>query len=363
MAIACMIKQSKHQLYLEQLGFQLFALPDVSRSQFKLFQEIHWLQQLCRIYKQYRPDLAHHVALKPVIYGSFIARLLNVKCINALGGLGYLFTDAQEPLAPKIKKTLKRFVVTKILCCLTNAWGYRLVLQNADDLQVLSNHGVQADRTSIIPGNGVRIPQKPTHQNIKPLNAPVKIAFAARMLWSKGIAELIAAIEILQTKAHQITFPAFECHFYGKPDPENPSSVPEACLQYWENLNRIRWHGQVDSLIPHFFGSDLIVLPSYREGLPQALIEAAMCGKPIVATDVPGCRELVTDGYNGFLTPLGNVQALANALEQLILNPLLREQFGHNSQILSEKFALLSVGQAFFNLYQQCFTDLGKPGS
>ncbi|MFM8454474.1 MAG: glycosyltransferase family 4 protein [Gammaproteobacteria bacterium] len=345
-ALACMPTQYTHLETLQATGITVFNLPPISRSAFSLKKEWSWLRAIYKICKNYEPNIIQSVALKPILYGALISKWLKIQGIFALGGLGYLFTDSEENKIKKSLKFLKRYLVTKALAYLTQGPKATLVLQNQDDAETLKKYGIK--NYSIIPGNGIRLPQTKFYAPKIDLKAPVKIAFAARMLWDKGIAELISAIEILKKQDPLLNF---QVDFYGLPDPENPSSVPKTCLEYWHQMGLIHWHGNVENIPSYFSKSDIVVLPSYREGFPKTLLEALITGNPIVATDVPGCRSLVKQGYNGHLVPAKDHQKLAFALLDLIQNPNLRDEWGYNSLEFSKQFSIDVISKQFLDLY------------
>ncbi len=344
---------------LEALGMRVFPLKHFKRGNLNPFNQIRSLLEIYRIYKGYKPDVVHQVALKPVIFGSWIARICGIpRVINALPGLGYLFTDAsQDPKIPPAKagpllkggivKNISRWLVLKLFKTIFSAAHSTLILQNTDDQQYLVQQGVlKTERSVIIPGAGVNL----DHYRVQPFaeTPPLRIVCVARLLWHKGIGELASAAKMLQamyntdTRSHHTHVGAgitagpvsfnvehsIEVVLYGLPDPENPSSIPEATLKAWEQAGLLRWAGHCEDVAAAYARAHIAVLPSYREGLPKSLLEAASCGRPIVTTDVPGCRAIVQDGENGFLVPAHDAAALAQALARLIEDPDLRTRMG-----------------------------------
>jgi glycosyltransferase involved in cell wall biosynthesis len=200
--------------------------------------------------------------------------------------------------------------------------GARLILQNPDDVELFARGGL-ADPTTVrlIAGSGVdcerfkprRAPAPGTGEA-----APLRVLLAARLLWDKGLAEYVEAARILRAQKRSIRF-----LLAGDPDPDNPAAVPAAAVESWTEEGLLEWLGHVDDMPALFAEVDVVVLPSYREGLPKGLIEAAACGLPLVTTDVPGCREVVTDGVDGLLVPARDGPALAAAIARLQDDPVL----------------------------------------
>jgi len=319
----------KHHLKdIQDAGIQVFPLMHFSRGSLNPITQLQSIFELIKIYKTFKPDIVHHVAMKPVLLGSLVARWCRVpKIINALGGLGYLFTGDNN-----LKKTILRTIICRLFKFIFSRPSSILILQNQDDLQTLSNlNCVPPNQVVIIPGAGVDINQYP--ETPFPPEPPVIVTCISRMLWSKGIGELVDAAKILQEKKILV-----EVNLYGAPDMENPDSIPEAQLQAWHNSQIIQWKGETDNTALAYSQCHIAVLPSYREGLPKSLLEAASCGRPIVTTDVPGCRSVVVDGENGLLVPAKDSQTLAKALETLIQNQTLRAQMGKLGRERVEKF-------------------------
>lgn len=302
-------------------NIKIFPLRYFTRSGLNPYKQLRLCLELFQIYKIYKPDIVHHVAIKPVILGSFIARWLRIpKVVNTLGGLGYLFTEEQSE--KKLKKTLLRFMTCQIFRVIFSQKNSTLILQNQDDVDILvQKNAVCPKQVVIIQGAGVDMnafPLKPY-----PPEPPVIIVCVARMLWDKGIGELVAAASLLKKQK----VPA-KIILYGLPDPENPASIKTEQLQAWHDQKIITWKGYCRDVANVYAQCHIAVLPSYREGLPKALLEAASCGRPIVTTDVPGCKEVVQHQQNGLLVPVKDSKALAQALMRLIQNPKLRLQMG-----------------------------------
>jgi len=317
-------QRSNLSRYEEQLKeFDIHHLP-FHRSRLNPFVEIKALWQIWKIYRQIRPDIVHQVALKPAIYGTFCGLLAGIpRIVNALGGMGYLFTH----------RSLKAFLVRPLLAIsfwiLLNNRRCALILQNPDDVELMTSF-VGYDKIHLIRGAGVDL--ELFHPTQEPSSPPLKALMVSRLLWSKGIGELVEAARALKVQGVPL-----QIQVAGDIDPQNPASVSYATLMAWKEENVITWLGAVEDTPALYATSHIAVLPSYREGLPKSLLEAAACGKPIVTTDVPGCREVVTQRENGFLVPPKNVSALADALKELVESPELRVRMGQLSRQKAEQ--------------------------
>ncbi|MDD2767543.1 MAG: glycosyltransferase family 4 protein [Methylococcus sp.] len=330
-----------HGQAIEAAGLRLIPLRLSRRSTHPL-REARLIADLVRLYRRERPDIVHQVAMKPVIYGSLAAHLTGVRAvINALAGLGFLFTSdkASARLLRPLAETAFRLLLNRPNC--------RTILQNPDDMGLLTRDQVlEPDHIRLIRGSGVDLAKfAPTPE---PAGPPL-IVLPARMLWDKGVGEFVAAARQLRTEGS-------EAHFIlaGHSDSENPSAIPEPQLRDWEHEGCIEWWGHRDDMAQVFRDCHIVCLPSYREGLPKALLEAAASGRPIVATDVPGCREVVRQGDNGLLAPRGDASALAAALRKLIGDAALRRSYGARSRAMAEaEFSLDAVIGQTLNLYRE----------
>ena len=301
---------------LEREGFKVISW-QISRRSLDPFRELKAFVQVVKAYRRERPDLLHHVALKPIIYGGLAARLCGgIPSVNAVAGMGYVFTSYQW------RMRLLRRVVLAFLRLALGAKNARAVLQNEENQALLIKEGVvPLARTAIIRGAGVNV--KRFVPQPEPTGPPV-VLLASRMLWDKGVGDYVEAARLLRAENAKARFV-----LVGKPDPENPGSIPEKQLHSWADTGLVEWWGYQGDMPAIFAQANVVCLPStYGEGVPKALIEAASCGRAIVTTDTPGCREVVRNGENGFLVPLGNPRALARALDTLIRDPILRSNMG-----------------------------------
>lgn len=314
---------------LGAMGFRWLAAPMQRRSLNPLRELalVLWLKQLMQ---REQVDLVHGFTIKCAVYGSLAARLAarghGVPArVNAVAGMGYVFTSQDA------KARLLRPMVRGLLRLALGGRGARLILQNPDDVALFAGAQlVDPAQVRLIMGSGVdcaRFSPQPTSPHSPP-GPPgpaegFRVLLAARLLWDKGLAEYVEAARLLRAEGRHV-----QCLLAGEPDPGNPAAVPTATLQSWVAEGVVQWLGHVNDMPALLATVHAVVLPSYREGLPKGLIEAAACGLPLVTTDVPGCREVVTHGVDGLLVPVKNATALARAMACLQDDPALRARLG-----------------------------------
>lgn len=309
--------------------------------------ELRTLLQIARIYRRERPDIVHHVALKPVIYGSLAAMAAGRPVvINAVAGMGYAFS------ADSLSSKIVRWLVQGLLrFCLRGRKNW-LILQNRDDARTMTEgHLIEPDRLTVIPGSGV------DPERFKPAPEPegdVVIAVVCRMIREKGIYEAVDALRDLKNRGARTRL-----WLVGDPDTENPSGVSPEILRRWDREGTVEWLGHQSDIAAIWARAHIAALPTYyREGIPKSLIEAAACGRPIVTTDMPGCRDLVTDGENGLLVPPRDAAALADALERLIDSPETRRRMGAAGREAVERlYTEEKVVQATLDLYDRALAE------
>jgi glycosyltransferase involved in cell wall biosynthesis len=256
-----------------------------------------------------------------------------------VAGLGFLFTSSRmraRVLRPAMRLALKR------MC---GRPGARMVVQNADDRDAMTRAGVvEPTRIALIRGSGVDL------ERFVPTDEPagaVTATMVGRMLWSKGVRELVAAARVLRERGVPV-----RVVLVGEPDPENPESVPVEQLHAWSRDGCIEWRGQRDDMPEILRATHIAVLPTYREGLPMTLLEAAASGRAIVATDVPGCREIVRHGENGLLVPCRDATALADAIEVLATDGARRARMGRRGREIVAAFSQEVVVAETLALYR-----------
>ena len=330
-----------HASKIRDAGIRLIPF-EIQRSGMNPLRELHTLWRLVHVYRRERPDLVHHVAMKPVLYGSLAARLAGIRhVVNALAGMGWLFTS-KGTHANAIQRLLRR--ASRFLL----ARGFILV-QNPDDAELISQMGIDQSRIRRIAGSGVNLDH--FHPVPEPAGVPV-VVLPARLLWDKGVGEFVDATRKLRAQGINARFV-----LAGEADPANPASISDEQLATWISEGAIEYAGWRDDMPIVLAQSHIVCLPSYREGLPKSLIEAAAAGRPIVSTDVPGCREVVGNGDNGLLVPARDPQALSEALGKLIANPSMRRRMGERGRLRAEaEFGLDAVIAQTLALYREALS-------
>jgi glycosyltransferase involved in cell wall biosynthesis len=327
-------------------GFRLAPLSWVRGSLNPL--RLAWeIGDIVRLYRRLRPDIVHHVSLKPILLGSAAALFRsNQPVLNAVTGLGYTFTSGS------LRARMLALLVTPILRLLLRRKATITLLENEDDRRfIVEKIGVPVEQTAVNKGSGVDA----RHYAELPLpdDEPVTIGCAARMLGIKGIRDLVAASRVLRSRnvPHRLVLA-------GGTDPENPDSISEATLRTWASEDGVEWLGQIDDVRDLWRRAAIAVLASLGgEGVPLSLIEAAACGRPLVATDVAGSRDIAQAGINALLVPPAAPEALADALERLIRDRGLRQAFAAASRRLVESaFSSDHVSAATLALYTRLLT-------
>jgi glycosyltransferase involved in cell wall biosynthesis len=312
---------------LKEEGFCWIHWAIVRRS-LNPVRELIAILHLASIYQREQPQIVHHFTIKPNFYGSIAALLARRdKVINTFTGLGFLFSE--HPLAIGLRSSV--LPLAKLAFRASKGWS---VFQNRQDLETcLRLRLVLPERVVVIDGSGIDTRKFHPNHDSPPDNHehPTVVLMAARLLWDKGVREFVEAARVLKARGLQVEF-----WLAGKPDNGNPMCVPEEFLKEWREEGLINWLGHRDDMPNLLQQVDIAVLPSYHEGVPRFLLEAAACGLPLVATDIEGCRVVVRDGVNGFLVPVKDPYALADAIETLIKKPELRRQMGIASRKLVE---------------------------
>jgi glycosyltransferase involved in cell wall biosynthesis len=301
-----------------------------------------------RIYKRVQPDLVHHVAVVPTLIGSVAALGLPMARLNALAGLGFAFTS------DKAKARIMRPVARHLLRWLLNRPNSTVLVQNPDDYAVAAKLGVPEQSIALIAGSGVDV------DALIPLPEPAgpfTVGYVGRLLDDKGVRTLVRAHELLAQRGI-----AINTLLAGEPDPSNPASIPDHVLANWRRLPNVQLLGHVRDIRSVWTQADVAVLPSRREGLPKSLLEAAASGRPLIATDVPGCREIARNGVNALLVPWDNPEAIAEAIERLMNNRDLRAQFGAaGRQIVVSEYSSRRIASDTAALYARLLDSALSP--
>jgi glycosyltransferase involved in cell wall biosynthesis len=313
--VVIMTRAGEHSSRLEEEGFRVIPW-SISRKSLNPFREFRSVFQVLKSYHEERPDIVHHIALKPIVYGSLAARLCGcMPSVNTVTGLGPVFVRGN------LKSRVLRTLLVRVLRACFRAKNSRVILQNEDDRELfLKTKIAVAEKTTVIAGFGVNTEQfvpgpEPDGQFV--------VMLPARMLWEKGVREFVEAARELHKRGASVRMV-----LVGAPDPNNSGCIPEQQLREWAESGSVEWWGQQTDMSEVIHRSHLICLPSYREGLPKVLLEAGACGRAIVTTDAPGCSQVVRHGENGLLIPIKNSRALVDAVQSLLLDRSRRLQMG-----------------------------------
>lgn len=326
---------------IEALGLRTVDLP-MSRSGMNILQELRTLHFLWKLYRKERPDVVHHVGMKTILWGTLAARFARVRgVVNAISGLGGFFAEENKGLLARLMPKVLRFAHhRKNLLC---------IFQNDDDKGLYIKHGIiSAGQARFIKGSGVNL--NDFRYTPEPEEGKLKVVLTARMIVEKGIFVLTEAAEKLRPKYGE----AVEFQLIGGLD-DHPGAITEEQLQEVCDGQYIRWLGYRTDVKALLMQCHIVAFPSYyMEGLPKSLIEADAVGRPVITCNSVGCKEAVIDGYNGFLIPTRDVDALAEKLNRLLSDKMLRRQMGRNSREYAEKyFSIDSVVEKHLAIYKE----------
>lgn len=322
----------KNELY--SIGAVFYHIP-LHRTGLNLFKDSYTLFSIIRVLKRERPEIVLSYNVKPVIYGSLAARITKVPRIySMITGLGYAFVE-DSSLRRRLLSVFLKFLYN---CALKK--NEKVFFQNPDDLELFKTWNLLTDDNApvLINGSGVDVNK---FKFVKPKLQPLSFLLAARLIWDKGIGDFVEAARILKPRYPQVYFKILG------PFDINPSAISPEMITSWMIEGVIKYLGETDDVRPYIAEASVFVLPSfYREGTPRSILEAMSMGRPIITTDVPGCRETVLDGINGFLVPAKSPVALAETMEKFILNPRLIMSMGVKSRrIADRKYDVHKVNQ------------------
>jgi len=336
--LACGVTTMLDKLTLEGIVVHPLAL---SRSGTSLLGELKILADLFKIIKNVNPDIVHSVTIKPVLYGNIVAQLLNVPLrVASISGLGYVF------ITSGIKsKIFRSFIAAMYRVALTGAEA--VIFQNKSDRDVLMlMGGVSSEQTVFVRGSGVELDQYAVVD--EPRDSSVVI-LVARLLIDKGVNEFVSAAKILKSKR-----PDIRMVLVGEVDLANPKSIEIAQLSSWIEDGVVEHWGYCENIAKTMAKANIVVLPSYREGLPKSLIEAAACGRAVITTDVPGCRDAIEPNRTGLLVPVKAVEPLVAAILKLIDDVELRRRFSLRArQFAEENFNINDVVDKHLAIYNR----------
>ena len=347
--VATRVVQYKERI--EKEGLKLIPI-NLERKSKNVFKGIFSILETVRIYHQEKPDIAHHIAVKPILYGSLAARIAGVPVVvNTITGLGHIFVS--RGLKASILRQMIIFVY-RLAFLPKNVIG---IFQNPEDLKLfVDSKIVKKEKTVLIRGSGVdtaKFIYLPEPEGIPTL------VLAARMIWHKGAGSFVEAARILRKNG-------VKCRMIlvGAPDLGNPDSISEKTLRSWDSEGIIEWWGYREDMLEVLAQSNIVVLPTtYGEGVPKILIEAASCGRAIVATDVPGCREIVRHNKNGLLVFPGDSKMLADTLKILIEDLQLRGRMGSvGREIVEAEFSEKIVIRDTMDVYKKILMNMNKIG-
>ncbi len=322
------------------IGIEVVPI-SMARSVANPIKEISSILQLVEINKKYKPDLVHNISLKPILLGSIGAWIAGVpRVINAYTGLGYIFISSSW------SSLIFRKIITPLLSLLFKREQFYSIVQNKDDETLLMDEGlVKTGKYSLIRGAGVDTSHFKYTPEV-PTDTPI-VMFASRLLVDKGIREFIEACKILRTRNTGASYVVV-----GDVDEGNPSSINKSELNSWLEDQLVEWWGHRDDMYNVICSANVVCLPSYREGLPKTLLEAASVGRAIVTTDVPGCRDIVTNNINGLIVNAKDAISLADAMESLVCSPASRIEMGKAGRTLVEnKFDVNIINRRTIDLY------------
>ena len=319
--------------------FILHPVP-FARGSVSPFASLATIAVLQRIYRAVKPDIVHHVALQATVLGMIAALGRRCACVNAFIGLGYAFTSDSA------KARAMRRLIGPAVRFLIDRDGSVALVQNGDDRAALLSLGIPNSRIELISGSGVDVTR---FMPLPEPQAPPTFGFVGRLLDDKGIRTLIAAHRLLRERGMDARL-----LIAGTPDPANPASVTAAEAASWSKEPGVACLGHVKDIAGLWARAHVAVLPSRREGLPLSLLEAAACGRAMIASDVPGCREIVIDEQTGLLVPVDDADALAAAMDKLVSAPELRTRYAAAARkLVVEKFSADIIGRHTVQLYRR----------
>lgn len=326
---------------LQQYGLIVHPLK-MDRSSTGLYSVLHNLLELWQVFKSVKPDVIHLVTIKPVLLGGIVARLAGSPAVvAAVSGLGFVFIENG------IKASIRRWLVGTLYRLALGHRNMKVIFQNKDDLQSVTNVAPLSDqKVAMIRGSGVDLASY-AHLPL-PEGAPI-VVLAARLLVDKGVREFIEAARTLKSRSCPARFV-----LVGTVDLANPSSLTQREVDNWVKEGVVDWWGHRSNMPEVLSTAQIVVLPSYREGMPKVLLEAAACGRAVITTDVPGCRDAIDPGVTGLLVPVRNAKTLADAIEGLINDQARCIELGNAGRKLAETaFDVRQVVDKHLRIYDE----------
>jgi glycosyltransferase involved in cell wall biosynthesis len=314
--IATNISSTENEKKLVRYGFDVFHVPFV-RSTMNPFRDLYGVWRLWVALRKMRPALAHCITIKPVIYGGFLSRWMGVPCVASIVGLGVAFP------ANSMTARTARWILSRAVAAALKSSSTRVMFENSHDRDVLAKRsGVAVERAIIVPGAGVDLERFKYSSEMT--DGTFRILFASRLLKSKGLEMLVTATGCLRAAGIDAVL-----HVAGIEDADSKDPIPLSIIEAWDVEGKLVWHGNVENVERLIASSSVVCLPTtYGEGIPRILIEAAACGRPVVSTLVPGCKEFVVANIDGLLVPPEDIVALTAALKELAVDSGKRVRMG-----------------------------------
>jgi len=338
--LACALTDKRD--YILSLGVKLHEIP-FSRSGQGLLNELYTLKQVYRVLTKVKPDVLHTVTIKPVLYGGIMARLARVPAVvAAISGLGLVF------VADDFKTKVTKTIATGLYRLAFGHRNMKVIFQNPSDRQSLVDSiQLPSHKIVMIKGSGADLKEYDFKLEPKGL---CTVVMASRLLKEKGVYQFVEAANILKLKNVAVQF-----QLVGEPDPGNPNSVSEFELEQWKDEGTVKILGYRSDISTVFSNSNIVALPSfYGEGLPKVLIEAAACGRPIITTDNPGCKEALIEGETGLVVPVKDATKLAEAIESLVVDNSRRVLMGQRARKFAEaEFDVNTVVKKHLDIYSE----------
>lgn len=326
-------------------GFAHHVVPFARSGQNPLV-ELQSFLNLVQLFRRLRPDLVHLVTIKPVLYGGIAARFAGVDAVvSAVSGLGTVFL-ASSPVAK-----VRRWLVKQLYISAFKSRKLSVIFQNPDDRDILLKMGaLKFDSTRLIRGSGVNLHDYP---HLPEPEGTSVVVMAARLLRDKGVMEFVEAAKLLTEQDIDV-----KMRLIGSPDPGNQTSVTEQDIEIFNREGIVELIGFRSDIAEQYAVANIVCLPSYREGLPKSLVEAAACGRAVITTNVPGCRDAITPDITGMLVPVKDSAALAESIQFLIENPELRSTMGKAGRALAvEEFAIEKIVNQHLQIYRELLKD------
>jgi len=318
--VICVAPRDSFSEKFEVEGFRYISSNYLKREEKSLFRSLLLIWELYKIYKKENPILVLHYTIKPNIFGNIASKLAGIKSFSIVTGLGSFF----------VRKSVLQALI-KLLYKISFSFTEKVFLLNKEDREFfIKNRIVSPDKIVLINGEGIDTAyfSPDFYGRISKEEGKLIFLLIARLLWDKGVGEFVESAKRVKEK-----YPNVEFWLLGPIDKANPTGIPSETIKTWEEEGIIKYLGVVDDVRPFIWQSDIVVLPSYREGIPRSLLEAMSMGKPIITTDTVGCREVIEDGKNGFLVKVKDSMSLTNAMIKFIeLSDQKRKEMGRYSR-------------------------------